>query len=572
MSFRKPSIQRLADFPSTDQVGAIRMVRELAADYQMTLSADGMRKELAKVISVAVGTEGPQGPQGNTGETGSPGPQGDDGNAGVDGADGSTGAAGADGADGADGDDGAPGADGADGPNAVSAATSTTFTGFLKGTGAVVNEVVPGTGVETAFGVNIGSPGAFILNGGALGTPASGVATNLTGTASGLTAGTVTTNANLTGPVTSTGNATAIANGAISNAMLANAAVANLSGTNTGDNATNSQYSGLVSNATHTGDVTGSTSLTLVNIPALSGANLTTLNASNISTGTLAAARGGTGVSNTGTITLAGNLVTTGAFNTTFAQAATTTVTLPATSATMARTDAAQTLAGTQTFSGAIHVAAGSTGALAIANSAATTTGFYFGSNFVVFQSLGTPKFFFQSTSGFALSSDEKFGWASTTSAVGALADTILTREAAATIQMGLDAASPVAQTFKACDARAGTDTNTAGTFLTLASGRGTGTAATTATVINLQTPEAVASGTGAQTLTTRLQVTGLANISSVPVRLPGSTVAGLPATPTQGDTAFVTDALAPAFLTAVVGGGAVVTTVFYNGTNWIAQ
>ena len=48
-------------------------------------------------------------------------------------------------------------------------------------------------------------------------------------------AATVTTNANLTGPVTSTGNATAIANGAISNAMLANGAVANLSGTNTGD-------------------------------------------------------------------------------------------------------------------------------------------------------------------------------------------------------------------------------------------------------------------------------------------------------------------------------------------------
>jgi hypothetical protein len=48
-------------------------------------------------------------------------------------------------------------------------------------------------------------------------------------------AATVTTNANLTGPVTSVGNATAIANGAISNAMLANAAVASLSGTNTGD-------------------------------------------------------------------------------------------------------------------------------------------------------------------------------------------------------------------------------------------------------------------------------------------------------------------------------------------------
>lgn len=74
-----------------------------------------------------------------------------------------------------------------------------------------------------------------------------GVILTTTGSAAGLTsfptlnqntsgnAATVTTNANLTGPVTSVGNATAIANGAISNAMLANGAVANLSGTNTGD-------------------------------------------------------------------------------------------------------------------------------------------------------------------------------------------------------------------------------------------------------------------------------------------------------------------------------------------------
>jgi hypothetical protein len=42
--------------------------------------------------------------------------------------------------------------------------------------------------------------------------------------------------------------------------------LANTSGTNTGDNATNTQYSGLVSNATHTGDVTGSTALTLATV------------------------------------------------------------------------------------------------------------------------------------------------------------------------------------------------------------------------------------------------------------------------------------------------------------------
>ena len=45
-------------------------------------------------------------------------------------------------------------------------------------------------------------------------------------------------------------------------------------GTNTGDNATNSQYSGLVSNATHTGDATGATGLTVV---AINGTNMAAL-------------------------------------------------------------------------------------------------------------------------------------------------------------------------------------------------------------------------------------------------------------------------------------------------------
>ena len=50
--------------------------------------------------------------------------------------------------------------------------------------------------------------------------------------------------------------------------------IGNTSGTNTGDNAVNSNYSGLVSNATHTGDATGSTALTVVKI---NGTQLSTL-------------------------------------------------------------------------------------------------------------------------------------------------------------------------------------------------------------------------------------------------------------------------------------------------------
>lgn len=47
-----------------------------------------------------------------------------------------------------------------------------------------------GTGVEAALAVNVGTAGSPVINGGALGTPSSGTATNLTGTAAGLTAGT----------------------------------------------------------------------------------------------------------------------------------------------------------------------------------------------------------------------------------------------------------------------------------------------------------------------------------------------------------------------------------------------
>ena len=96
-----------------------------------------------------------------------------------------------------------------------------TVVGNFGGSTAAPTANILGTGVATALGVNVGSAGAPVLFNGALGTPSSGTATNLTGTAASLTAGHVTTNANLTGPVTSTGNATAVTASAITNAMLA---------------------------------------------------------------------------------------------------------------------------------------------------------------------------------------------------------------------------------------------------------------------------------------------------------------------------------------------------------------
>jgi hypothetical protein len=56
------------------------------------------------------------------------------------------------------------------------------------------------------------------------------------------------------------------------------------------------------------------------------------------------------------------------------------------------------------------------------------------------------------------------------------------------------------------------------------------------------------------------------------PVVTKGYTVADLAGiTPITGMRVHVTDALAPAFLTTVVGGGTVKCPVFYNGTNWVA-
>jgi hypothetical protein len=49
--------------------------------------------------------------------------------------------------------------------------------------------VTPGTGVNTALALNVGSAGAFLTLNGAGGTPSSMVGTNITGTAAGLTAG-----------------------------------------------------------------------------------------------------------------------------------------------------------------------------------------------------------------------------------------------------------------------------------------------------------------------------------------------------------------------------------------------
>jgi hypothetical protein len=77
------------------------------------------------------------------------------------------------------------------------------------GAGAAPSTITTGTGVVTALGVNTGSAGAFVVNGGALGTPSSGTVTNLTGTASininGTVGATTPTTGNFTTVTATTG-------------------------------------------------------------------------------------------------------------------------------------------------------------------------------------------------------------------------------------------------------------------------------------------------------------------------------------------------------------------------------
>ena len=94
---------------------------------------------------------------------------------------------------------------------------------------------------------------------------------------------------------------------------------------------------------------------------------------------------------------------------------------------------------------------------------------------------------------------------------LGTGGDCLLIREAAATLQMGLDVnGAPVHQAFKAHDGITGTDI--AGANLTIAGGRGTGSGAPGQVILSVATE--LATGTTAQTLAAILTLSGGNNAS----------------------------------------------------------
>ena len=172
---------------------------------------------------------------------------------------------------------------------------------FTNGTKGLVSNAITGTGnVVMSTSPTLVTP--------ALGTPSALVGTNITGTAAGLTAGNVTTNANLTGAVTSIGNATSL--GSFTSAALR----------------------GALTDETGTGSAVFATSPTLVtpNLgtpSALVGTNITgtatSFTASNVTTnanltgGVTSVGNAATVVTNanlTGAVTSVGNATSLGSF------------------------------------------------------------------------------------------------------------------------------------------------------------------------------------------------------------------------------------------------------------------
>jgi hypothetical protein len=168
---------------------------------------------------------------------------------------------------------------------------------------------------------------------------------------------------------------------------------------------------------------------------------------------------------------------------------------------------------------------------------------------------------------GLRFSNDATIQWssASVITAGGGSPDLVISRKTTASLQFGgVDAAAPVAQTIGPQSVVAGTS-NTAGANFTVRASQGTGTGI--GGDIIFQVAPAGSSGSAQNTLAQAMRVY---NNKTVVVGA-AYTVATLPAAGTQGRRAWVTDATAPTFGGALVGGGAVVIPVFDNGTSWVS-
>jgi hypothetical protein len=135
-----------------------------------------------------------------------------------------------------------------------------------------------GTGVATALGVAVGTAGAFVVNGGALGTPSSGTVTNLTGTASININGTVGATTATTGAFTTISASgvitSTVATGTAPFTVASTTQVANLNAATAGT-ATNATNTAITANSTNATNYLTFVSATTGNLGQLVNSGLT---------------------------------------------------------------------------------------------------------------------------------------------------------------------------------------------------------------------------------------------------------------------------------------------------------
>lgn len=157
--------------------------------------------------------------------------------------------------------------------------------------------------------------------------------------------------------------------------------------------------------------------------------------------------------------------------------------------------------------------------------------------------------------------------------------DLIINRSAGAVLQLGDDInGAAISQTIQAANGITGTDKT--GGSLTLRSGAGTGAGAVSSYII--QTPTLGLTGTAPQTQATRLTITQTSATFVPPVLAPYVQTsliyaAAGTALPTcngaaEGARAAVSDATSPTYNATYTSGGAVHAAVYCNGTNWITN
>jgi hypothetical protein len=154
----------------------------------------------------------------------------------------------------------------------VNAQGQLTLAGNTTVTPAVGSITGLGTGVATALAVNVGSAGAFVVNGGALGTPSSGTVTNLTGTASININGTVGATTATTGAFT-----TISASGVITSTVATGTAPFTVASTTTVTNlgATNTVNTAVTANSTNATNYLTFVSATSGNLGQLVNSSIT---------------------------------------------------------------------------------------------------------------------------------------------------------------------------------------------------------------------------------------------------------------------------------------------------------